>query len=159
MRTRKIVAPENNRTKAIDFCFHCHRLRSWNWYFGLSYLPILKKRYRFEKDFQHNVLTLQKNAWTETYENQLCFSHWHIIDLDLDCLINTFYPGRLFLPEVVRGQLNVTNADEYWRILTNMRVVWTSLALQAYKNIHAFPGRSSSPVLIYVNGFSFEVYW
>ena len=77
----------------------------------------------------------------------------------------------------MRGQLNVTNTDEYWRILTNMRVFWTtglniagSSSIQKYTNNtgqqvtswantlifppscdRAFSGRSSRPVLWYVN--------
>ena len=93
--------------------------------------------------------------------------HWHITDLNLDCLVNTFTWSRAW-------PIERPNTDEYWRIMTNMKVVRPSRAPQAYKDIHnntgkqvtswantlifppscdhAFSGRSSSPVLLYVNG-------
>ena len=53
-----------------------------------------------------------------------------LTQLDLDCLLVSFLPWNLHY------QLKTLKADEYWRILTNMRVVETSLALLEYKTIH-----------------------
>ena len=59
-------------------------------------------------------------AWTMMH-------HWHVIDLD--CLINTFYPKSCVVNWTSRI---LTNSDEYE---SGSVTVWTSLALQAYKNI------------------------
>ena len=101
-------------------------------------------------------------AEREWNQSPICVNHWHIVDVD--CLVNAFYLKSC----VVNWTLQIlTNSDEYESGLN----ITGSSSIQKYTNNtcqlitswantlmfppscgHAFSGRSSSPVLLYVNG-------